>query len=129
MHETIEEFPASLINRRISGVLIDSYIASEYQNTLSQFRLQAIIEHVSSNGIVFQNHGLKYDKCIRDYILSRQGDIYRQISKRIKPIKVKKIVFILFHFHRVLCLCACVCVVCVCMCMCMCVYACACVCM
>ena len=55
---------------------------------LSEFRLQSIIEHVSSNGIVLQNHGFEYDSCIRDYILSRQEDVYRVISKRIKPIKV-----------------------------------------
>ena len=88
VHTSVDEFPASITSGQIIGALIDSYVASEHQSVLSPFRLQSIIEHVSSNGIVFQNNGFGYDTCIRDYILSRQEEVYRIIQKRIKPIKV-----------------------------------------
>ena len=87
-YTAIDEIAAALRNNDVKGALIESFVAAEYQPQLSGFRLQTIIEHVSSYGIVFQNKGTRFSKCIREYVFSRQGAIFDIISNSITPIKV-----------------------------------------
>jgi len=84
----VDEIVIGLMNKDIRGALIDSYVAAENQKKLAPFRLQNIIEHVSTNGIVFQNNGIKFASCIRDFILSRQTQVFEIILERVKPIKI-----------------------------------------
>ena len=87
-YTAIDEIVVALRNNDVKGALIESFVAAEYQTQLSGFRLQTIIEHVSSYGIVFQNKGTRFSKCIREYVFSRQGAIFDIISNSITPIKV-----------------------------------------
>lgn len=85
---TIDEIIKALADQRVQGALIDSYVAAGYQEELSKYHLDGIIEYVSSNGIVFTNKGLKYASCVRDYFLSRQAQVFEMIAENVEPIKM-----------------------------------------
>lgn len=74
----------------VKGILIDTYVAAEHKDHLAGFKKQMVIEHISSYGIVFLNEGLRFDKCIRDYVFSRQNEISDIIRNRVKLLEVKK---------------------------------------
>ena len=100
--DNVEDIITALRKEEVQGALIDSYVAAEYQDKLKNLRLQSIIEHVSSNGVVFLNNGLRYASCIRDFILSRQSELFELISKNVQPLKVIDKIFFIFILVSVL---------------------------
>ena len=86
--DNIEAIAEAIVQKKVSAALLDAYVAAEYKEKLDNLHLQTIIEHVSTNGVIFQNNGFRYVKCIRDYVLSRQTDIFDMISKRVKTLTV-----------------------------------------
>ena len=50
---------------------------------LNVLYLQDVIEHIYFHGVSFQNNGLLYIDCIRDYVMSQQNDIIEFISRRV----------------------------------------------
>ena len=77
---------------KVTAALLDVYVAAEHSKNLEVLQLQEIIEHVFSIGVVFQNNGFYFSKCIRDYVLSRQMEVFELILKRVnfKSLSTKK---------------------------------------
>ena len=72
----------------INGFLLDSYIAGGNQERFQEFRLERIIEQITSSGVLFLNDGIKFAPCVRDQLSSHQGEVFEWLTKSIKPIKV-----------------------------------------
>ena len=85
---TVEEMIEAMEKQDVDASLIDSYVAAEHQEALSKFRLQEIIEHVTSNGVMFQNKGKQHEQCVKDYLLSNQDSTFQLIASYFKPLRV-----------------------------------------
>lgn len=88
--DSVDDILTALHEESIQATLIDSYVAAEHQKKLNVFRLQDIIELVTSNGVVFQNNGIKHEECIKEYLLSRQDLIFKQISSIVRPLRTSE---------------------------------------
>ena len=73
---------------KVQGILLDTYIAGEFQDQLGKLRLQQVIDYTFSYGVVLSRDGLALRKCFSHFLESKQSQIYATISKVIKPLKV-----------------------------------------
>ena len=75
----------------VQGILLDTYIAGEYQDQLKDLRLQQVIDYTFSYGVVLSRDALALRKCFSHFLESKQSQIYSTISRVIKPLKVKRL--------------------------------------
>eukprot|EP00111_Clytia_hemisphaerica_P018047 TCONS_00053399-protein len=85
---TINEVIDALKRREVRGILIDSYIAAEYEEQLKSFKRQMVIEYITSYGVVFLNEGVRFSDCVRDYVFSRQNEISEIIRQNVQLLEV-----------------------------------------
>ena len=82
--DTIRDISTALKQGDVSMALIDILVASQYQEEFKEFVLDRVIEHLSSNGVVFFPRGMKYSSCIHEYILNSQREIINNVSMILK---------------------------------------------
>ena len=85
----------ALKRREVRGILIDSYIAAEYEEQLKQFKRQMVIEYITSYGVVFLNEGVRFSDCVRDYVFSRQNEISEIIRQNVQLLEVCTVILFL----------------------------------
>ncbi len=85
---SVAEIVKNIRNGTIQGILLDAYIAGEYQDQLRDLRLHQVIDYVFSYGVVLSRDGLALKDCFNHFLESQQSQIYATISKVIKPLKV-----------------------------------------
>ena len=73
----------------LDGILIDLYTASYYSHDLHTFRIQKILEDVSTYGVVFRTRMVHIRPCFNQFILDNQRDIYMGLRDSFPPLKVK----------------------------------------
>eukprot|EP00112_Aurelia_sp_Birch-Aquarium-sp1_P015629 Seg3483.1 transcript_id=Seg3483.1/GoldUCD/mRNA.D3Y31 product="Hyperpolarization-activated voltage-gated potassium channel" protein_id=Seg3483.1/GoldUCD/D3Y31 len=83
----VEQIAESLQHGHAIGALLDSYVAGSYQDLFKNFRLNDLKEDLFSYGVVLMPTVMKYERCFRDYLTSRQDFIFHAISKNIVPLK------------------------------------------
>ena len=84
----------------VQGILLDTYIAGEFQDQLGKLRLQQVIDYTFSYGVVLSRDGLALRKCFSHFLESKQSQIYATISKVIKPLKVNMCAFCFTNVER-----------------------------
>ena len=88
---SVEEIVYALEEGISSGALLDSYVAGFYQSHFKKFRLNGLQEDFFSYGFVVMPSVLKYEKCFKNYLASRQNELFSIVSKNIIPLKVSSL--------------------------------------
>ncbi|XP_065053119.1 uncharacterized protein LOC135682248 [Rhopilema esculentum] len=88
-YNSVEEIVSKVEEGEVQGILLDTYIAGEFQEQLKSLRLQQVIDYSFSYGVVLSRDGLALRKCFSHYLESKQSQIYATISKVIKPLKTR----------------------------------------
>lgn len=74
----------------IQGVLLDTYIAGEFQSDLRDYKLQEILEHIFVYGVVLVRDSIELEQKFRSYLERKQNSVYATISQVVKPLKVSE---------------------------------------
>lgn len=88
-YRSVQEIANALKFNDIDGALIEAYIAAEYQEILSGYRIQQVIDHSFTYGVVVSRHALGMVECFNNFIEIHQTSIYQIIANSIRPIIFK----------------------------------------
>eukprot|EP00794_Sanderia_malayensis_P003191 gene3191-3663_t len=88
--ESVKDIVKNVKDDMIQGILLDAYIAGEFQDKLDDLRLHQVIDYIFSYGVVLSRDGLAMRQCFNHFLESKQSRIYSTISKVIKPLKQTK---------------------------------------
>ena len=89
-------------NTHVDGVILDLYTASFYNTQLQKYRIQKVFEDVHSYGFVLRTRTIVLQRCLVQYMLTTQREIYNDIRKKFPPLKVRYFICCLECFFRVL---------------------------
>ena len=89
-YESVLDIINALKEGEIQGVLLDTYIAGEFQSDLRDYKLQEILEHVFVYGVVLVRDSVELEQKFRSYLERKQSSIYATISQVVKPLKVSE---------------------------------------
>jgi len=84
---SVAEIVGKIKEGEVQGILLDTYIAGEYQDQLKDLRLQQVIDYTFSYGVVLSRDALALRKCFSHFLESKQSQVYSTISRIIKPLK------------------------------------------
>ena len=90
-YSSVAEIVRKIKEGEVQGILLDTYIAGEYQDQLKDLRLQQVIDYTFSYGVVLSRDALALRRCFSHFLESKQSQIYSTISKVIKPLKVSSL--------------------------------------
>ena len=89
-YESVLDIINALNEGEIQGVLLDTYIAGEFQSDLRDYKLQEILEHVFVYGVVLVRDSVELEQRFRSYMERKQSSVYATISTVVKPLKVSQ---------------------------------------
>ena len=89
-YESVLDIINALKEGEIQGVLLDTYIAGEFQSDLRDYKLQEILDHVFVYGVVLVRDSVELEQKFRSYLERKQSSVYATISQVVKPLKVSE---------------------------------------
>lgn len=85
---TLEELRQGLLNKKIGGILLDSYVSDSRRELFSDFSIKQVIDLRSSYGVVMGENATKIRKCVNKYWRENAAMRANFIKENTKPVEV-----------------------------------------
>lgn len=85
--QTIEELNQMINEGKAVGILLDSYVAGNYQNVLQKVRLVDVEAHSFTYGFVAGFDNMRIIQCVRNYIITKKDQLYLRVFSEIVPLR------------------------------------------
>ena len=82
----------ALMAQEVDGILIDNYALTRFSNWMEKepIRVERTIEHPITYGLVLPTGSPITTQCVRRYMTNFDHEIFDNIAKHLKPVKVSK---------------------------------------
>ena len=84
----MEELRQGLLNKKIGGILLDSYVSASRRELFSDFSIKQVIDLRSSYGVVMGENATKIRKCVNKYWKENAAMRVNFIKENTKPVEV-----------------------------------------
>lgn len=90
------------MNREVKGILLDGYAAGEKETLLSKpyLRIKKVLDYSSVYGIVWSGNSRKLKKCLNYFMQVETADMFEEIRRNIKSIKVRDSIFLIIYVNK-----------------------------
>lgn len=80
----------AVIHQEVDGILIDNYALTRFSKMMEEepIRVERTIEHPITYGLVLPTGSPITTQCVRRYMDSFNHEIFMDIAKHLKPVKV-----------------------------------------
>ena len=85
---SLEELRQDLRNKKVDGILVDSYVSDSRRELFSDFSIKQVIDLQSSYGVVMGADAMKIRKCIYKYWKENAAMRANYIKENVKPVEV-----------------------------------------
>ena len=89
-YASVPDIIDALKKDEIQGALMDTYIAGEFQDDMTEYKMQQVLEYVFVYGVALARDARKLEDCFNKYIETEQSKLFTTISKVVKPPKEKR---------------------------------------
>ena len=89
-YHTLEELSEALVNRKVDGILIDTYAGGTRKDLFTKPSLivAQIIDYQTAYGVVIGGDSMRLRHCFYGYMRSHQAEIFSWVEKLVEPITV-----------------------------------------
>ena len=88
--DTPAKMTTALMAQEVDGILIDNYALTRFSNWMEKepIRVERTIEHPITYGLVLPTGSPITTQCVRRYMTNFDHEIFDNIAKHLKPVKV-----------------------------------------
>lgn len=87
-YSSLDELRQDLLNKKVGGILVDSYVSDSRRELFSDFSIKQVIDLQSSYGVVMGENATKIRKCINKYWRENAAMRVNFIKENSKPVEV-----------------------------------------
>ena len=85
----VEDMVSVLKERKVDGLLVDTYVAGANKELFSEFfRIRKIFDHKSAYGMVLARDAMKLETCFTRFIKENRAMVFEEIKKVVEAIEV-----------------------------------------
>ena len=85
----VEDMVSALKDRKVDGLVVDTYVAGAKKELFSEcFRIRKVFDHKSAYGVVLAGDAMKLRTCFAKFIKENRAMVFEELRKVVKAIEV-----------------------------------------